>query len=202
MACPTKQTVLSISYLLSLHTAKEKFRVQPARFILLTCNSLTTRSSEYCIVPKPDTIEKVKRDRLIIDYLPLVRAIAVRIRRNLPAHVELDDLVQVGILGLIDAATKYNPAMETPFPGYAKHRITGCILDGLRKLDVASRSLRRQQKRIEAVTRELTAELGRAPTEHETVERLGIDIEQFRQLTLDLHSVGVVSADTRSDGSD
>src|SRR5271163_4702736 len=64
-----------------------------------------------------------RRDRVVLEHLPLVKAIAVNMRGSLPAHVDLDDLVHAGILGLLAAASRYNPNQEVSFPGYAKHRI-------------------------------------------------------------------------------
>jgi RNA polymerase sigma factor for flagellar operon FliA len=139
-----------------------------------------------------------RRDRVVLEHLPLVKAIAVRVHENLPVHVELDDLVHAGILGLFDAATKYNPDKQVAFSSYAKHRIKGAILDSLRQLDWASRDLRRRHKQLEAATRDLAAELQRTPTEAEIAERLGVDVDRWRQMMVDLRSVGLVSASSRS----
>ncbi len=100
-----------------------------------------------------------RRDRVVLEHLPLVKAIAVRVHENLPVHVEMDDLVHAGILGLFDAASKYNPDKQVAFSSYAKHRIKGAILDSLRQLDWASRDMRRRHKQVEAATRELASEL-------------------------------------------
>src|ERR1700682_3649436 len=139
-----------------------------------------------------------KRDTVVLEHLPLVKAIAVRVYENLPVHVDLDDLVHAGILGLFDAATKFDPEKQVVFSSYAKHRIKGSILDSLRQLDWASRDLRRRHKQLEAATRELASELQRTPTEAEIAERLGVDVERWRQLMIDLRSVGLVSASTRN----
>src|SRR5258707_9372057 len=144
-----------------------------------------------------------KRDRVVLEHLPLVKAIAVRVYENLPVHVDLDDLVHAGILGLFDAATKFDPEKQVVFSSYAKHRIKGAILDSLRQLDWASRDLRRRHKQLEAATRDLSSELQRAPTEAEIAERLGVDVDRWRQMMLDLRSVGLASASTRaSDNED
>jgi RNA polymerase sigma factor (sigma-70 family) len=82
-----------------------------------------------------------RRDRIVLEHLPLVKAIAVRVHENLPVHVDLDDLVHAGVLGLFDAASKFNPDKQVAFSSYAKHRIKGAILDSLRQLDWASRDL-------------------------------------------------------------
>ena len=139
-----------------------------------------------------------KRDRIILEHLPLVKAIAIRVHENLPVHVDLDDLVHAGVLGLFDAASKFNPEKQVAFSSYAKHRIKGAILDSLRQLDWASRDLRRRHKQVEAVTRDLAATLQRAPNETEIAEKLGIDVERWRQMMVDLRSVGLISASTRA----
>ncbi len=115
---------------------------------------------------KRGKVQKSLRDRIVLDHLPLVKAIAVRVHENLPVHVDLDDLIHAGILGLFDAASKYNPDKKVVFHSYAKHRIKGAILlDSLRQLDWASRDLRRRHKQVEAATRDLAAQFERPPTE-------------------------------------
>src|SRR5215831_11725122 len=109
----------------------------------------------------------VKRDRVVMQNLSLVKAIAARVRENLPGHVELDDLVHAGILGLFDAAQKYNSGKCVAFATYAKHRIRGAILDSLRQQDWASRDLRRRYRQMESIVRELTTQLGCAPSDEE-----------------------------------
>jgi len=144
-----------------------------------------------------------KRDRIILEHLSLVKAIAVRVHENLPVHVDLDDLVHAGILGLFDAVTKYNPEKKVVFSSYAKHRIKGAILDSLRQLDWASRDLRRRHKQVEAARRTLAATLHRTPTEAEVAEKLGVEEDRWRQMMLDLRNVGLISASRRSaDGDD
>ncbi len=138
-----------------------------------------------------------QRDQVILDHLPLVRVIAVRVHANLPVHVELEDLIHAGVLGLIDAVSKYNPNKQVAFSGYAKHRIKGAILDSLRQMDWASRDLRRRQKQAEAAAHELTAELSRMPTEEEIAGRLGIEVHRWRRLSLEMRNTGVISASTR-----
>jgi len=139
-----------------------------------------------------------RRDRVVLEHLPLVKAIAVRVHENLPVHVDLDDLVHAGVLGLFDAASKFNPDKQVAFSSYAKHRIKGAILDSLRQLDWASRDLRRRHKQVEAATRELAATLQRTPTESEIAQKLGVDVERWRQMMVDLRSVGLISASSRA----
>ena len=154
--------------------------------------------------PKPlsQASMNARRDRVVLEHLALVRAIAVRVHENLPVHVDLDDLVHAGILGLFDAASKFDPDKQVVFSSYAKHRIKGAILDSLRQLDWASRDLRRRHKQVEAVTRELASELQRNPTEAEIAGKLGVAVDRWRQMMLDLRNVGLISASTRTNEQD
>lgn len=138
-----------------------------------------------------------RRDQVVLENLPLVKAIAIRVHESLPVHVELDDLVHAGILGLFDAATKYDPSKQVAFSSYAKHRIKGAILDSLRQLDWASRDLRRRHKQVEQVTRDLCALLQRNPTEDELAARMGVDVTRWRQMAMELRTVGMVSSSAR-----
>jgi RNA polymerase sigma factor for flagellar operon FliA len=111
-------------------------------------------------------------------------------------------LVQAGILGLIDAANKFDSKKHVVFSTYAKHRIKGAMLDNLRKLDWASRDMRRRQKQMEAASRELTAMLQRAPTEAEIAEKMGIKVDRWRRMMLDLPNMSQVSLSTRANEND
>ena len=133
------------------------------------------------------------RDALIVKHLPLVKAIANRIRDNLPVQVELDDLVHAGILGLFDAVDKYNPEKKVVFHLYAKHRIRGAILDSLRQLDWASRDLRKRFKSIEALAQKLAQSLGRAPTDAEVAAQMGISEAQYQKLKSELYNAGLTA---------
>jgi RNA polymerase sigma factor for flagellar operon FliA len=148
------------------------------------------------------TAKLARRDRVVLEHVPLVKAIAVRVHENLPVHVDLDDLVHAGILGLFDAASKFNPDKQVVFSSYAKHRIKGAILDSLRQLDWASRDMRRRHKQVEAATRDLAAELQRNPTEAEIAAKLGMDAERWRTMMIDLRNVGLISASTRGNEGD
>src|SRR5512146_116241 len=103
-------------------------------------------------------MDEHERDRLINEQLPQVRYIARRIHERLPQHVQLDDLVHAGVLGLIDAVYKYDTTKQVQFKSYAKFRIRGAILDSLRELDWSPRDLRRKARRIEEGSARLGAE--------------------------------------------
>ena len=149
-----------------------------------------------------DQSQKARRDQVILDHLPLAKAIAIRVHETLPVHVELDDLVHAGVLGLIDAVAKYNPERKVAFSSYAKYRIKGAILDSLRQFDWASRDARRRQKKVDAVTQELLAILQRTPTEFEIAEKLGVDIERCRQMMSGPQGAGLVSMSSRGPEQD
>src|ERR1700733_578669 len=164
-----------------------------------------TAPTAHSVHPRPvvtPTAIEARRDRVVLEHLPLVKAIAVRVHENLPVHVDLDDLVHAGILGLFDAANKYDPEKQVAFSSYAKHRIKGAILDSLRQLDWASRDMRRRHKQVEAATRDLASTLQRAPTEAEIAEKLGMGVDRWRTMMLDLRNVGLISASTRSNEGD
>src|SRR5258706_7723550 len=114
-----------------------------------------------------DLAAQAEREARLNENLPEVRYIARRIHDRLPSHVPFDDLVHAGILGLIDAVDKFDPTKNVQLKSYARFRIRGAILDGLRQMDWSPRNLRRQARRIEEAHRELSAELKRAPSEPE-----------------------------------
>lgn len=141
-------------------------------------------------VSEGQDVSNTMRDQIVLDHLPLVKAIAVRVHESLPVHVDLDDLVHAGILGLFDAAEKYDAGKQVEFHSYAKHRIKGSILDSLRQLDWASRDLRKRQKQVDTLTRELSARLGRTPSEQEIADNLGLSLDHWRQVAMQLKTVG------------
>ena len=144
-------------------------------------------------------ISREARNQAVLEHLSLVKAIAIRVHEGLPVHVDLDDLVHAGVLGLFDAVDKYDPSKCVAFQTYAKHRIKGAILDSLRQLDWASRDTRRRQKRVEFVTRELTHRLGRVPVEQEIADEMGVTLARWREILLELHTTGPVSVSSHAD---
>lgn len=133
------------------------------------------------------------RERAVIELLRLVRRMAAKIRRKLPPNIELDDLVGAGHLGLVDALRRFDSKRHVKFRTYARHRIRGAILDGLRDMDHAPRGLRRQSKRVEQAHRNLESRLGRAVNESELAQELGMTIEEWRQTIRRLETIRVSS---------
>lgn len=148
---------------------------------------------------KQKRISQEIRDRVVLEHLPLVKAIAIRVHENLPVHVDLDDLIHAGVLGLFDAVQKYDSTKNVAFQAYAKHRIKGAILDSLRQLDWASRDLRKRQKQVDSVTRSLSLKLGRTPAESEVAEEMGLSTARWRQVQMELRTAGMVTAAAHND---
>ncbi|MCL4783532.1 MAG: FliA/WhiG family RNA polymerase sigma factor [Bryobacterales bacterium] len=142
------------------------------------------------------------RDQRILENLHLARIIAIRIYEGLPIHLELEELIQVGTLGLIDAAARFDESKNVSFPGYAKHRIRGAILDSLRDMDWASRDQRRRCKQVDTATRKLSGILQRTPTDAEIAQEMGLALEKWQQVAGSLRNHGPVSAASRPLGQD
>jgi len=155
-------------------------------------------------VPSVSARKEVKisqeiRDQIVLEHLPLVKAIAIRVHENLPVHVDLDDLIHAGVLGLFDAVTKFDANKNVAFHSYAKHRIKGAILDSLRQLDWASRDMRKRQKQIDAATSDLAFRLGRNPNETEVASELGVSTDRLRRIQVELRHLGQISITQRDD---
>jgi RNA polymerase sigma factor for flagellar operon FliA len=125
------------------------------------------------------TGERSSRDQLVMDHVGLVKALAQRLAQRLPAQVELTDLVSVGVLGLIDAATRYKPSTGVPFDAFARRRVQGAMLDALRDLDWAPRSLRKLRRDLDNAIARLRHELGREPREDEVASAMHLSMEDY-----------------------
>lgn len=127
----------------------------------------------------------------MVDLLPLVKRVAYQMRDHLPTHVEVDELIGAGLLGLIDAVRKFDKGKHVKVESYARHRIRGAILDGLRTLDTASRDMRKKVKNAERVYRELEVKLGRPVTDDEMAAGMGVSLKKWYRAVNELQPVGV-----------
>jgi len=134
-----------------------------------------------------------ERDMALMEHLPAVRYIARRIHERLPQHVDLDDLVSAGVVGLIDALSKFDHSKKVQFKSYAQFRIRGAILDSLRTLDWSPRELRRKGRAVEEAIRALTQGLRRAPTEQEIAAEMKLSLAEYQQLLGDLKGLEIGS---------
>ncbi|WP_140634868.1 RNA polymerase sigma factor FliA [Methylibium rhizosphaerae] len=119
---------------------------------------------------------------MLQQYSPLVRRLAHQMIAKLPANVELDDLIQVGMIGLTDALSRFDVAQGVQFETFATQRIRGAMLDELRGSDYLSRGTRKQQRSIESAVHKLEQKLGRAPQESEIAKEMGISLAEYQEL--------------------
>jgi RNA polymerase sigma factor for flagellar operon FliA len=140
--------------------------------------------------------DKKKRDEVIIKYAPLVKNIVERIALRLPNYVNKDDLINVGIIGLISALKKFDETRNVLFETYARFRIRGAVLDELRSRDDVSRSARNKAAKIEEAFAALQGKLRRHPTDEEVSDFLGISVDEYYKLLDEAKEVCILSTDS------
>jgi RNA polymerase sigma factor for flagellar operon FliA len=148
-----------------------------------------------------DGMPALSRDELILEHVPLIKYHAYRLACQLPPSVELNDLINAGALGLMDAAGKFDPSRGVQFKTYADVRIRGAMIDSLRALDWAPQSLRKRGKKLQETAERLQQQLGREAGEQEICGELEIGLDEFHQLNQSLHTFAM-SSPGDSDGSD
>jgi RNA polymerase sigma factor for flagellar operon FliA len=131
------------------------------------------------------------QEKLLLEHLPIVRFLARRIHERLPQHVDIEDLVSAGVVGLMDAFSKFDATKQVQFRSYAQFRIRGAILDSLRTLDWSPRELRRKGRAVEEAIRVLTQRMGRAPSEPEVAAEMTLSLEAYQQLLGDLKGLEI-----------
>ena len=143
---------------------------------------------EYAKTKSPEI-----RENIILEYAPLVKVVAGRLSMYLGYNVEYEDLVSYGIFGLIDAIDKFDFLKDVKFETYASLRIRGAILDQIRKMDWIPRTIRQKQKKIDAVIKDIEIRCGRAATDEEIVEGLGISGDEYLDWQSQMKVTNVVS---------
>jgi RNA polymerase sigma factor for flagellar operon FliA len=148
--------------------------------------------------------QKQMQEEEIAAHLSMVRFLARRIHERLPSHVELEELVGAGVLGLMDAYKKFNPEKKVKFRSYAQFRVRGAILDSLRTLDWSPRELRRRAREIEAAIQRLTGRVGRTPNEFEVAAEMKMTLPDYQHLLGDLKSLemGTLNAERSEDSGE
>jgi RNA polymerase sigma factor for flagellar operon FliA len=144
---------------------------------------------------------EAERERVLVEQLPQVRHCARQIHQRLPRSVPFEDLVHAGVVGLIDALSKFDDSKQVQFGSYAKFRIRGAILDSLRELDWSPRELRRKGRMVEQASCTLSAKLGRAPNESEIACGLGMGLRELQSLLADLSGLELGSFRVESPGT-
>ncbi len=152
-----------------------------------------TNDEELLESVTPSGPTAAERDALLLEHLPTVRYLARRIHERLPQHVELDDLISAGVVGLIDASSKFDHTKKVQFKSYAQFRIRGAILDSLRTLDWSPRELRRKGRAVEEAIRGVTQRLGRVPSEQEIAGEMSLSLSDYQQLLGELKGLEIGS---------
>ncbi len=144
----------------------------------------------------------VERADYVKQYAPLVRRLAHQMIARLPANVELDDMIQAGMMGLMDAAARFEEAQGTQFEVYAASRIRGAMLDELRANDWLPRSARKSQRDIENAIHRLEGRLKRAPTETEIAREIGISVADYQEMLNEARGAQLVYFEDIGGGAD
>ncbi len=147
---------------------------------------------------KPRVVEEIEittenREEVIIQYSPMIKYVANRIAMRLPPHIEVDDLISVGVLGLMDAITKYDSSRGAKFKTYAEFRVRGAILDELRSMDWVPRSIRQKASKVDKVVQGLQAKLRRTPEDEEVAKEMGLSLDQFHETLNETKSIPIFS---------
>jgi RNA polymerase sigma factor for flagellar operon FliA len=145
----------------------------------------------YPPTPGGAPVLSAEQERVLLEHLPIVRFLARRIHERLPQHVDIEDLVSAGVVGLMDAFAKFDPTKKVQFRSYAQFRIRGAILDSLRTLDWSPRELRRKGRAVEEAIRVLTQRMGKAPGEAEIAAEMTLSLEEYQQLLGDLKGLEI-----------
>ena len=140
---------------------------------------------------KRDFNRDIDRQKMLVELLPLVKRVALKIREHLPAQVELDDLSASGVLGLVDAVAKFDASKRVSLETYARHRVRGAILDGLRANDPVTRDLRLKNKRVQKLYRDLAVIVGRSVPDEERAAASGMRLGQWHRALNEIQSVGI-----------
>jgi len=140
-------------------------------------------------------VQKDQRDQRIIDHIGLVKRIAYHLSTRLPANVQVDDLIQAGMLGLIEAARHYDPSQGASFETYAGIRVRGAMLDDVRHADWSPRSLHRKMRQVREVIHTIENETGRDAKDHEVAERLEITLDEYYVIRRDSANSQILSLD-------
>ncbi|MDD5241233.1 MAG: RNA polymerase sigma factor FliA [Sulfuricella sp.] len=144
----------------------------------------------------------LEKNQQVAQYAPLVKRIAYHLMARLPASVQVDDLIQVGMIGLLDAMTNYNDEQGAQFETYAVQRIRGAMLDELRQSDWLPRSARKTLRQIEAAMNALEQRVCRAPTEREVADELRVSLEDYQQMLLDARGCQLLHYEDFQNGED
>ena len=160
-------------------------QTQAPRITAQTLSHRPTRQAQSC--------DAAEREQFILDYAPTIKYLAQRLAMRMPASIQLDDLINAGVIGLIDAIEKYDPSRDNLFKTYAEFRIRGAMLDQLRDLDWVPRSVRQKKQALDRAYTSLEQRQGRAATDEETAAFLGLELDELYEWLSQLRGISLLS---------
>jgi RNA polymerase sigma factor for flagellar operon FliA len=155
---------------------------------------VAARAKDRC-GPDAAALAVARRNEFAIKFFPFVAKVARRLARRLPAHVEIDDLISSGVIGLMEAAERFDPSRVDRFEAFAEFRIRGAMLDDLRSRDTLTRQMRQLSNELRDAIRRLEAQLGRTPDHEEIADHLGVGVEELYARQQKLSGSSVVGID-------
>lgn len=153
---------------------------------------VSSQAERLSTVRKPKTQD---RDEMILQYTPLIKYIAHRLAIRLPSHISINDLISAGVIGLMDALTKFDPGKKVEFKTYAEFRIRGAMIDELRSMDWVPRSVRQKATQIERTINQLEKKKGRSVEDEEIASEIGISLDAYYEMMKDLHGLSPLDMD-------
>jgi len=196
-----KGATMKTNKVINFKNKKLKFKkdVKPSNSLTNEILNLQNKQSksdiEGLLCESNDNISVSDRNKIIVQYLPMIRFIARKISSRLPAHIDHEDLISSGVIGLMDAIKKYDATRNNKFKTYAEFRVHGAILDALRSQDWIPRSIRDKTKKINKVTRELEQKYAKTPKSTEIAKALNISIDKYHDILTETKKVNIISID-------
>lgn len=154
------------------------------------------------LMNKADIYSQYQKQDMIMQYAPMVKRIAYHLKSRLPAHIQLDDLIQAGMLGLLEAVKNYDAHQGASFETYSSIRIRGAMLDEMRKNDWTPRSVHRNSRRIAQAVQQIEGEKGRNAKDYEIAAALKIDLDEYNRMLQDTNGHKILSFEEIGLGDD
>jgi len=150
---------------------------------------------------KEQAFSEQSKKEIIIEYAPVIKNIAIRCAKRFAPYISIEDMINVGVIGLIDAIEKYNESLGVKFRTYAEYRIRGAMLDELRKFDWVPRSMRDKIKALERVFTRLEQKFSRTPTTDELAQEMGVPVERVHSILFNSAKCSLISLNELEDNS-
>lgn len=141
----------------------------------------------------PVEVDIEAANRLVLEHVELVKTLAARMSHRVPAHIEFGELVSVGMMGLVEAARRFQPSLGVPFDAFARRRVHGAMVDSLRGMDWAPRSVRRMRREVDAAISKVRHELRREPTDHEIAQSLSVSDQDYARMLDQIRAVDLAT---------